>query len=104
MNFKKCRERTNKLPILPRKIPPQVARPGYPLAAPSVLILTQPSEGKSNLTERGRRTLPVRVLIPKNLISLKCNISFFIEALDEFPTRQVKSLITEIALETSILS
>jgi len=35
---------------------------------------------------------------------LKSNISFFIEALDEFSTRQVKSLITKIALETSILS
>ena len=40
----------------------------------------------------------------KKLITLKSYISFFIEALDEFPTRQVKYLITEIALETSILS
>jgi len=35
---------------------------------------------------------------------LKSNISFFIEALDEFLTGQVKSLIAEIALETLILS
>ena len=72
-----------------------------------MLILTQPSEGNSHLTGRGciTLTLPVRVLIPKNLIMLlKSNISFFIKALDKFPTRQVKSLITEIALETSILS
>jgi len=61
-----------------------------------MLILTQPGEGNSHLTGRGRRTLPLQVLIPKNLITLKSNISFFIEALDEFPTRQVKSLIIEI--------
>ena len=65
-----------------------------------MLILTQPGEENSHLTGRGRRTLPLSVLIPKNLIMLKSNISFFIEALDEFPTTQVKSLITEIALET----
>ena len=56
-----------------------------------MLILTQPGEGNSHLTGRGRRTLPVRVLIPKNFNTLKSNISFFIEALDELPTRQVKS-------------
>ena len=32
-----------------------------------MLILTQPGEGNSHLTGRGRRTLPVRVLIPKKL-------------------------------------
>ena len=69
-----------------------------------MLILTQPGEGNSHLTERGHKTLLVRVLIPKNLITLKFIISLFIEALDDFPTRQVKSLITEIAIETSILS
>jgi len=53
LNFKKHRESINKLPILPRKIPPQVAKPGYPLAAPSMLILTQPGEGNSHLTGRG---------------------------------------------------
>jgi len=74
------------------------------LAAPSVLILTQSGEGNFHLTGRGRRTLPVRVLIPKNLSTLKSNISFFIEALDELLTIQVKSLITKIALETAILS
>jgi len=58
-------------PILPQKIPPQVARPGYPLAAPSMLILTQPGEGNSHLSGKGRRTLPLRVLIPKNLSMLK---------------------------------
>jgi len=93
LNFKKRRKNSNKFPILPRKIPPQVAKPGYPLAAPSMLILTQPGEGNSHLIGRGRRTLPVRVLIPKNLSTLKLNISFFIEALDELPTGQVKSLI-----------
>jgi len=36
-------------------------------------------------------------------MTLKSNISFFVEALDEFPI-EVKFLITEIALETSILS
>ena len=69
-----------------------------------MLILSQPGEGNSHLTGRGQRTLPVRVLMLKNLITLKSNISFFIEALDEFLTRQVKSLITEITLKTSILS
>jgi len=68
-----------------------------------MLILTQSGEGNSHLTGRGRRTLPVRVLLQKNLSMLKSNISFFIEALNELPTRQVKSLITKIALETSIL-
>jgi len=68
-----------------------------------MFILTQPGERNSHITGRGRRTLLVRVLIPKNLRTLKSNISFFIEALDEFPTRQVKSLIIEIPLETSIL-
>ena len=58
-----------------------------------MLILTQLGEGNSHLTGRRRRTLPVRILIPKNLITLKSNISFFIETLNEFPTRQVKSLI-----------
>jgi len=86
LNFKKCKESTNKLP---REIPPQVARPGYPLAALSVLILTQLGEGNSLLTGRGQRTLPVRVLISNNLITLKSNISFFLEALDEFLTREV---------------
>jgi len=101
LDFKKRKENTN---ILPQKIPPQIARPGYPLAAPSVLILTQPGEGNSHLTERGQRILPLRVLIPKSLITLKSNISFFIETLDEFPIRQIKSLITEIVLETLVLS
>ena len=67
-----------------------------------MLILTQLGEENSHLTGRERRTFRLRVLIPKNLIMLKSNISFFIETLDEFPTRQVKSLITEIVLETSI--
>ena len=40
----------------------------------------------------------------EHLITLKSNISFFIEALDEFLTKQVKSLITEIVLKISILS
>jgi len=69
-----------------------------------MLILTQPGEGNSHLTGKGRRTLPLRVLIPKNLITLKSIIPFFIEALNYFPTRKIKSLITEIILETSILS
>ena len=38
LNIKKCRETSNKLLHTPRKIPPQVARPDYPLVAPSVLI------------------------------------------------------------------
>ena len=71
-----------------------------------MLILSKPSEENSHITGRGRRTLPVRVLIQKrkNLITLKFNISFFIEVLDELPTKQVKSLIIEIVQETSILS
>jgi len=69
-----------------------------------VLILTQFGGGNSYLTEKGRKTLLLRVLIPKNIFTLKSNISFFMEVLDEFSTRQIKSLITEIALETSILS
>ena len=75
-----------------------------PLSAPSVLVLTQHGEENSYLTGRRRRTLPLWVLIPKNLITLKSNISFFVETFDEFPTRQVKYLITEIVLEISILS
>ena len=35
LNFKGRRERSNKFSHTPRKIPSQVARPGYPLAAPS---------------------------------------------------------------------
>ena len=104
LNFKKRKESTNKLPHTPTKIPPQVARSGYSLAVPLVLILTQPGEGNSHLTGRERRILPLRVLIAKNLITLKSNISFFIEALDEFLIRQVKTLIIKIALEISILS
>jgi len=38
----------------------------------------------------------------KKLNGIEILISFFIETLDEFPTRLVKSLIVEIALETSI--
>jgi len=38
--------------ILPRKIPPQAARLGEPLATPLVLILTQLGEGNSHLTGR----------------------------------------------------
>ena len=61
-----------------------------------MLILTQSGEGNSHLIGSGRRTLPLRVLIPKNLITLKSNISFFIEDLDEFPIKHVRSLMTEI--------
>ena len=78
--------------------------PGYSLAVPSVLILTLLGEGNSYLTGRGWITLPIRVLIQKNLIMLQSKISFFIKALEKFPTGQVKYLVTEIALETSILS
>ena len=58
-----------------------------------MLILTQSSEGKSHLTGRGQRTLLLRVLIPKNLITFKSSISFFIETLDEFLNRQVKLIV-----------
>jgi len=51
MNFKKRRKSSN---ILPRKITPQVTRSGYLLAAPSMLILTQPDEGNSRLTDHKR--------------------------------------------------
>jgi len=42
LDIKKCRETTNELPppILPQKIPPQVAKLREPLATPSILILT----------------------------------------------------------------
>jgi len=40
LNFKKPEKAPINSPILPWKIPPQVARPGYPLATPSMLILT----------------------------------------------------------------
>jgi len=40
-------------PIFSTKILSQGARPGYPLATPSVLILTQSDEGNSRLTESG---------------------------------------------------
>jgi len=55
-----------------------------------MLILTQSGERNTHLTGRGRIILLVLVLIPK--------------ALNELPTRQVKSLITKIALKTLILS
>jgi len=74
------------------------------LATPSVFILTQPREKNSHLIGRGDSTLPLRVLIPKNLSTLKSNISFHIELLDEIPTRQVRSLTSEMALKTSILT
>ena len=51
--------------ILPRKIFAQVVRSWYLLAVPSVLILTEPGEGNSHIKGRGRKTLPLRVLIPK---------------------------------------
>jgi len=97
LNIKKCTKTPINSLILPWKIPPQVARPGYPLASPSVLILTYPDEGNSHLAGRGRKSLPIQVLIPKNIMTLKYNISFFIQTLDGFSTRQVKSLTTEIA-------
>jgi len=53
LNIKESRETINKLPIIPRKIPLQAAGPGEPLAAPSILILSQPSEGNCHLTGRG---------------------------------------------------
>jgi len=81
LNFKKRREGSNKFPHTPTE---KVERPRYPLAASSVLILTQPSEGNSHLTGEGQRTLPIQVFIPKNLITPKSNTPFFIEALDEF--------------------
>jgi len=59
LNFKKRRKTPINSLILPQEIPPQVARPKYPLAALSVLILTPPGEGNSHLTGRGRRPLPV---------------------------------------------
>jgi len=104
LNFKKRRESTNKLLHTPTENTSTSNKTRIPLKAPSVLILTQLGKGNSYLTRRERRTLSLWVLIPKNLITLKPNISFFVEALDKFLTRQVKSLITEIALETSILS
>jgi len=104
LNFKKRKESTNKFFHTPAENSSTSSKTRIPLAAPSVLILTHPSEGNSHLTGREQRILPLRVLIPKNLIMFISNISFFIETLDEFPTRQVKSLIIEIALETLILS
>ena len=98
LNFKKRRENTNKLSHTPTENTSTSSKTMIPPSNPSVLILTQPGEGNSHLTERERRILPLRVLIPKNLITLKFNILFFIEVLDEFPTRQVKTLITEIVL------
>jgi len=99
LNIKKSIEKPINSSIFPQKIPPQVARPGEPLTTPSVLLLTQPSEGNSHQAGRGCITLPLRVLIPKNLSTLKSNISFLIELLDKFLTRQVRSLMNEIALE-----
>jgi len=103
LNFKKHNENTNKLPYTPTKNISTSSKTKIPLADPSVLILTQSGKENFHLTGRGRRTLPLQVLIPKNLIMLKSNISFFIKVLDEFPTKQVKSLIIEIVIKTSIL-
>jgi len=69
-----------------------------------VFILTQPGEENSHLTGKGDITLPLRVLIPKKLSTLKSNILFHIKLLDELPTRQVRSLMTVMALKTSILT
>ena len=89
LNFKKLRESTNKLPHTPTENTSTSNKTRIPLTAPSVLILTQSGEENSHLTGRGQRTLPLRILIPKKLITMKSNISFFIETLDEFPTRQL---------------
>ena len=88
LNFKEHRESSNKFPHTPKENTSTSSKTRISLTVPSMLILTHPDEENSHLTGRGRRTLLVRVLIPKNLITLK----FFIEALDKLPTRQFKSL------------
>jgi len=50
LNIKESREITNKLLILPRKIPPQATNPGKSLTTPLVLILTQHGVENSHLT------------------------------------------------------
>jgi len=52
LNFKKCRESTNKLPYTPMGNTSTSSKTRIPLAIPSMLILTQPGERKSHL--RGR--------------------------------------------------
>ena len=55
LDFEKCRESTNKLPHTPTENTSTSSMTRiYPLAAPSVLILTQPGEGNSYLTRRDK--------------------------------------------------
>ena len=58
-NFKKCKENTNKLFHTSTKNTSTSTNTRIPLTAPLVLILTQPGEGNSHLTRRGRKTLPL---------------------------------------------
>jgi len=66
LNFKKRRESTNKLSHTPTENTSTSSKTRIPLAALSMLILTESSEGNSRLTGRGQRTLPLRVVIPNN--------------------------------------
>ena len=52
LNFKKHRESTNKLAHTPTKNTSTSSKTRIPLAVPSMLILTQPSERNSHLTRR----------------------------------------------------
>jgi len=70
LNLKKRSKSTNKFSHTPTKNTSTSSKTRIPLAASLVLILTQPGEGNSHLTSRGRRTLPKKNLIPKNLITL----------------------------------
>ena len=67
LNFKRRRENTYKLSHIPTENTSSSSKIKIPLTAPLMLILTKPGEGNSNLTRRGQRNLPLRVLIKKNI-------------------------------------
>jgi len=93
LNFKKRRENTDKLSHTPTKNTSTSSKTRIFSSSP-INVNFNPAWWRELPFNRKRwRTLPVRILIPKNLIMLKSNISFFIETLDGFPIRQVKSLI-----------
>ena len=70
LNFKKRKESSSKFPHTPTKNTSTSSKTRISPSSPLMLILTQPGERNSHLTGRERRTLPERVLIPKNLITL----------------------------------
>jgi len=61
-------------PIFPLKIPSQIERPGEPLTTPSILILTDLVKEIHISNRKRMKNFALRVLISKNLSTLKSNI------------------------------